>query len=164
VLHEKIADEFLDKFITLARSIRLGNPLDAATEMGPLTSAQQKERVLSYVDVAKAQGGEVLAGGKAPAGDLARGCYLWPRDGLRRDARVHAGQERVGQLLGNVYLHYVLDLWFETEVKPRPPWSAIPPTSSSASSTGGCAACEGGAGQAAGENRTSVLSADTPWG
>jgi hypothetical protein len=119
VLHEKIADEFLDKFITLARSIRLGNPLDAATEMGPLTSAQQKERVLSYVDVAKAQGGEVLAGGKAPAGDLARGCYLWPRDGLRRDARVYAGQERVGQLLGNVYLHYVLDLWFETEVKPR---------------------------------------------
>ena len=40
MLHERIADAFLDKFIPLAKSIRLGNPLDPATEMGPLTSAQ----------------------------------------------------------------------------------------------------------------------------
>ena len=66
MLHEKIADAFLDKFIALARSIRLGNPLDAATEMGPLTSAQHRDRVLSYVDVAREQGGELLSGGKAP--------------------------------------------------------------------------------------------------
>ena len=38
ILHEAIADEFLDRFLTLARSIRLGNPLDDDTEMGPLTS------------------------------------------------------------------------------------------------------------------------------
>ncbi len=38
ILHETIADAFLDKFIALAQSITLGNPLDPATEMGPLTS------------------------------------------------------------------------------------------------------------------------------
>lgn len=78
VLHEKIADLFLEKFIPLAKSIRLGNPLDLNTEMGPLTSMQHRDRVLSYVDVAKAQGGEILAGGKAPSGEFGAGCYVEP--------------------------------------------------------------------------------------
>ena len=66
ILHEAIADEFLDRFLKLARSIRLGNPLDEETEMGPLTSKQHQERVLHYVKVAKQEGGEVLAGGCVP--------------------------------------------------------------------------------------------------
>jgi acyl-CoA reductase-like NAD-dependent aldehyde dehydrogenase len=78
VLHEKIADAFLEKFIPLAESIRLGNPLDANTEMGPLTSMQHRDRVLSYVDIARREGGELLAGGKAPGGELASGCYVEP--------------------------------------------------------------------------------------
>ncbi|MEY4755967.1 MAG: hypothetical protein RJA34_865 [Pseudomonadota bacterium] len=78
VLHEKIADAFLEKFIPLAQSIRLGNPLDPNTEMGPLTSLQHRDRVLSYVDIARSQGGEVLAGGRAPEGTLASGCYVEP--------------------------------------------------------------------------------------
>lgn len=78
VLHEKIADAFLEKFLPLAQSIRLGNPLDPATEMGPLTSQEHRDRVLSYVDIARQQGGEVLAGGVAPAGELAQGCYVRP--------------------------------------------------------------------------------------
>jgi len=93
MLHEKIADAFLDKFIALAKSIRLGNPLDAATEMGPLTSAQHRDRVLSYVAVAREQGGEVLAGGQAPgAADLARGCYVEPTI-----VRARAHTDRVAQ-------------------------------------------------------------------
>lgn len=79
LLHEKIADAFLEKFLALARSIRVGNPLDEQTEMGPLTSAQHQQRVLSFVDVAREEGGEVLAGGRAPAApELARGCYVEP--------------------------------------------------------------------------------------
>ena len=78
VLHEKIADAFLDKFIPLAKSIRLGNPLDPQTEMGPLTSLMHRDRVLSYVDIARSQGADILAGGVAPKGDLASGCYIEP--------------------------------------------------------------------------------------
>ncbi len=79
VLHERIADEFLERFGTLARSIRLGNPLDPETEMGPLTSAQHRDRVLSYVDIAREQGARVLTGGKAPAGaGLSGGYYVEP--------------------------------------------------------------------------------------
>ena len=79
LLHEKIADEFLDKFLALARSIKLGNPLDPTTEMGPLTSAGHRDRVLSYVEVAKEQGGRIITGGKAPSDPaLTAGCYIEP--------------------------------------------------------------------------------------
>jgi aldehyde dehydrogenase (NAD+) len=79
ILQERIADEFLDKFIALAKSIRLGDPLDPATEMGPLTSRLHQQRVLDYVGVAKQQGAEVLTGGRAPdAPGLAQGCFVEP--------------------------------------------------------------------------------------
>lgn len=79
ILHEKIADAFLEKFVALAESIKLGNPLDPATEMGPLTSKQHQERVLHFCGVAKEEGGEILTGGKTPDRDeLARGCFVEP--------------------------------------------------------------------------------------
>jgi aldehyde dehydrogenase (NAD+) len=79
ILHERIAEEFLDGFLTLARSIRLGDPLDPATEMGPLTSSEHRERVLGYVKVAVDEGAEVLTGGRAPEDPaLAKGCYVEP--------------------------------------------------------------------------------------
>lgn len=79
ILHEKIADAFLEKFIALARSIKLGPPLDPTTEMGPLTSAGHRDRVLAYIDVALSEGAEILTGGKAPdRPDLAAGFYIEP--------------------------------------------------------------------------------------
>jgi aldehyde dehydrogenase (NAD+) len=79
ILHERIADQFLEGFIALARSIKLGNPLDPTTEMGPLTSQQHRDRVLAYCKVAREEGGDVLLGGRPPERDeLAKGCYVEP--------------------------------------------------------------------------------------
>lgn len=79
ILHEAIADEFLERFLALARTIRLGDPKDKSTEMGPLTSALHRDRVLGYVKIAQDEGGEVLLGGKTPAGaQFERGCYVEP--------------------------------------------------------------------------------------
>ncbi|WP_321374942.1 aldehyde dehydrogenase family protein [Pseudomonas extremaustralis] len=79
LLQDSIADEFLERFITLARSIRLGDPQDPNTEMGPLTSALHRDRVLSFVEIARQQGGRVLTGGKAPSDPaLASGFYVEP--------------------------------------------------------------------------------------
>jgi betaine-aldehyde dehydrogenase len=95
ILHESIAHEFLEKFLALARSIRMGDPLDPATELGPLTSLQHRDRVLSYVGVAREQGGEVLTGGKAPVDPLlARGCYVEPTV-VRAKATDRVAQEEV---------------------------------------------------------------------
>ena len=79
VLHESIAEEFLEGFKRIAESIRIGDPLDPKTEMGPLTSALHRDRVLAYVDTAVTEGGEVLLGGVAPRSQaLAKGFYVEP--------------------------------------------------------------------------------------
>jgi acyl-CoA reductase-like NAD-dependent aldehyde dehydrogenase len=95
VLHEKIADAFLDKFVTLAKSIRLGNPLDEKTEMGPLTSALHRDRVLSYVAVAQSEGGQLVCGGKAPGGALAAGFFVEPTIVHARSPQDRVAQEEV---------------------------------------------------------------------
>ena len=95
VLHEKIVDAFLEKFIPLAKSIRLGNPLDPNTEMGPLTSLMHRDRVLSYVDIARSQGAEILAGGVAPQGDLSAGCYIEPTVVRAKSWKDRVAQEEV---------------------------------------------------------------------
>jgi acyl-CoA reductase-like NAD-dependent aldehyde dehydrogenase len=79
ILHSAIADEFIERFIGLARSIRLGNPLLPDTEMGPLTSAMHRDRVLNYVKVAKDEGAEILTGGQRPqAAAFERGFFVEP--------------------------------------------------------------------------------------
>jgi acyl-CoA reductase-like NAD-dependent aldehyde dehydrogenase len=95
LLEEPIADEFRQRFLALATSIRLGDPLDEATEMGPLTSPEHRDRVLSYVKVARDEGGEVLCGGRAPDDPaLARGCYVEPTV-VRADPGARVNREEV---------------------------------------------------------------------
>jgi acyl-CoA reductase-like NAD-dependent aldehyde dehydrogenase len=79
LLHESIADEFVELFVTLAESIKVGDPLASGTEMGPLTSSLHRDRVLHYVQVALDEGGEILTGGTPPEEpSLAKGYYVQP--------------------------------------------------------------------------------------
>ncbi len=79
LLQERVAARFLDGFLKLARSIKLGNPLDPLTEMGPLTSLAHRDRVIGYCKIAREQGGEVLLGGEIPKNpELEKGCYVLP--------------------------------------------------------------------------------------
>lgn len=95
IVHEKVADEFTEKFAALAKSIRLGNPLDPNTEMGPLTSKMHQERVLEYSQIAVQEGGEIITGGKAPSDPaLANGCFVEPTI-VRADLNSRVCQEEV---------------------------------------------------------------------
>jgi aldehyde dehydrogenase (NAD+) len=95
ILEEPIAEEFCERFLELTRSIRLGDPLDEATEMGPLTSPEHRDRVLAYVKVARDEGGEVLCGGRVPDDPaLARGCYVEPTV-VRADPAARVNREEV---------------------------------------------------------------------
>jgi aldehyde dehydrogenase (NAD+) len=79
IVQEGVFDQFVERFVALASSIRLGDPMSTATEMGPLTSAQHRDRVLDYVKVAVEEGGEILTGGTAPVSpELAAGYYVTP--------------------------------------------------------------------------------------
>ena len=74
-VHESVFDRVLDGVGEIARSIRLGPGLDPASQMGPLVSKAQQERVLGYIESGRAEGASVLTGGEAV--DHA-GCYVQP--------------------------------------------------------------------------------------
>jgi phenylacetaldehyde dehydrogenase len=74
-VHRNIYEEVVAGVADIARAIKLGPGLDPNTEMGPLVSKRQQERVVAYIDSAIEQGAEVLAGGGALEHP---GCYVKP--------------------------------------------------------------------------------------
>jgi len=70
-------DEVVDAFTDLARSLRIGDPLDRDTRIGPLASSTQRDSVESYIAKGKAEGGRITTGGGRPAG-LDRGWFVEP--------------------------------------------------------------------------------------
>ncbi len=87
-LHDDIADEFLERMTGLARQIRMGDPLEEDTQMGPLCTTGQLEHIKAEVAHAQSQGGTVLTGGKQPA-DM-QGLFFEPTiiDCPRQDLRI----------------------------------------------------------------------------
>ncbi len=76
-LHESIADKFLDSMTAQARKIVIGDPLEDATQMGPLATTGQLERIEKEVAHAQEEGGKLLTGGKRPP-QLNRGWFYEP--------------------------------------------------------------------------------------
>ncbi len=64
-VHEAIWDDFMDRFVEAARAIRIGDPLDPQTELGPMVDEAAASRTQRWVDEAVAMGGKVLLGGTA---------------------------------------------------------------------------------------------------
>jgi acyl-CoA reductase-like NAD-dependent aldehyde dehydrogenase len=74
-----VHERFLELLLAATAELRLGDPLDEATRIGPLISAAQRERVTAYVAEGRAAGARLLCGGGAPDGAaFSRGHYLEP--------------------------------------------------------------------------------------
>ena len=79
LIHESIYDRFIERVIERVESIKMGNPLDPSTMMGPQASNDQYEKILSYIEIGKEEGAEVLTGGaKKYLDGLAGGFYIQP--------------------------------------------------------------------------------------
>ena len=80
LVHENIYDKFMSKVIQRTQSIKLGNPLAADTMMGAQASEDQYNKILSYLDIGKQEGAEVLCGGEAfhQNSGLEHGFYIKP--------------------------------------------------------------------------------------
>ncbi|MDW3212700.1 MAG: aldehyde dehydrogenase family protein [Ilumatobacteraceae bacterium] len=76
--HEAIADELVERLVAKAEGIVLGSGLDDRTDMGPLVSAVQLDRVLGHVERARQDGATVLTGGERGEGTLAAGHFVRP--------------------------------------------------------------------------------------
>lgn len=78
-LHKDIYQSFMDKLVARAKSLKLGDPTKPETQIGPLVSREQQERVLRYIEIGKREGAKLLCGGQAPlTQDLEKGCYVEP--------------------------------------------------------------------------------------
>ncbi|MBC8716045.1 aldehyde dehydrogenase [Ochrobactrum sp. Marseille-Q0166] len=80
LIHEKIYDKFMERALKRVEAIIQGDPLDPSTMVGAQASGEQLEKILSYIDIGKQEGAEVLTGGARNelAGDLAGGYYVKP--------------------------------------------------------------------------------------
>ena len=80
LIQESIYEPFMAEVMKKIKQIRRGDPLDTETMVGAQASSQQFEKIMSYMDIAKEEGAEVLTGGKVEKleGDLATGYYIQP--------------------------------------------------------------------------------------
>ena len=90
LVEDSIYDEFRDRFIDAVEAMRVGDPSDEATDLGALISRQHLEKVQSYVELAKQEGGNLLTGG-APCmpAEFEHGNWMAPTviEGLSPDSR-----------------------------------------------------------------------------
>lgn len=87
-VHRDRYDEFVAAFVAHTRTLRVGDPTDAATDVGPMISGAQRAKAVAQVDAAVAAGAELLCGGDR--GGHSRGHYLTPvvLTGIPADAQV----------------------------------------------------------------------------
>ncbi|MGI8437694.1 MAG: L-piperidine-6-carboxylate dehydrogenase [Chthoniobacterales bacterium] len=79
IAHESIAEKLREQLLSAYKSVRIGNPLDRSTLMGPLIDPPSVENVLQSIAKVKSEGGEVLHGGeKLNGSEFPGGCYMTP--------------------------------------------------------------------------------------
>ncbi len=80
LIQDTLYDQFMERAVKRVKAIRQANPLDKTTMMGAQASSEQMEKILSYFDIGRQEGAEVLTGGKRAEmeGDLAGGFYIEP--------------------------------------------------------------------------------------
>jgi acyl-CoA reductase-like NAD-dependent aldehyde dehydrogenase len=101
LIHRSIHEKFVERLLALAKTARMGNPLDSATQVGPITTRPQYEKVLDYIRIAKEEGAVCQLGG-APAQrpECGSGWFVEPTifTGVKPDMRI-AQEEVFGPIL-----------------------------------------------------------------
>jgi aldehyde dehydrogenase (NAD+) len=77
-VHASLHEEFVARLVAAAKGIVLGHGLEDDTQMGPLVSAAQLQRVQGFIDMARQDGAVLETGGERPGGDLGDGFFLEP--------------------------------------------------------------------------------------
>lgn len=100
LVQRPIVDEFTERLLAFMKTLRVGHSLDAAATLGPVISQPQLDKVLSYIDVGRDEGAELLCGGQRLEGELENGYFLEPSvfGGVTNEMRI-AREEIFGPVL-----------------------------------------------------------------
>ena len=93
-VQEQMHDKFVSMLIKKASKIRLGDPMKEKTDMGPLVSSKQRERIEEYVEIGLKEGAKLVLGGKRPA-SLQKGFYFEPTIFTEVSQRMRIAQEEI---------------------------------------------------------------------
>ena len=96
LLQESIHDVFLEELLSLAKTARMGDPMSLNTQVGPVTTKQQYDKVLGYIDIAKKEGAKLrLGGGPATRAECGKGWFVEPTIFSDVDNKMRIAQEEV---------------------------------------------------------------------
>ena len=96
LLQESIHDAFVEKLLALAKTARMGDPMSPDTQVGPVTTRPQYEKVLGYIDIAKKEGAKLLMGGGAAARpECGKGWFVEPTVFAGVNNKMRIAQEEV---------------------------------------------------------------------
>ena len=96
LLQDSIHDAFMDKLLTMAKTARMGDPMNPATQVGPVTTRPQYDKVLSYIDIARKEGAKLMmGGGAATRPECGKGWFVEPTVFAEVDNKMRIAQEEV---------------------------------------------------------------------
>jgi len=101
LVQESIHNEFLDKLVAFAKTAKMGNPAELTTQVGPVTTRPQYDKILGYIDVARNEGAQLVLGGAAASRpECGDGWFVEPTifDGVNNRMRI-AQEEVFGPVL-----------------------------------------------------------------
>jgi len=95
-VHKRVYREFVEKFVARVKALKVGDGLDAATQMGPCINEQQLKTVMSYVEIGRNEGAKLAAGGhRIQGGANPRGWFHEPTVFVDCDAKMRICQEEI---------------------------------------------------------------------
>jgi aldehyde dehydrogenase (NAD+) len=94
LLHDAIHDEFVERMAAYVQTMRIGDPTDPSTQLGPVVSALQRDRIMGFIERAKDAGATLVTGGKAPESTQG-GYYIEPTIFTGVDPNSEIAQEEV---------------------------------------------------------------------
>jgi acyl-CoA reductase-like NAD-dependent aldehyde dehydrogenase len=102
LVEDKVKDQVLERIMQVAKSLRVGDPLDPATQMGAMVDGTQMERVLGYIEKGKSEGAKIALGGKRILSESG-GYYIEPTvfDGVKNSMTI-AQEEIFGPVLSTI--------------------------------------------------------------
>ncbi len=107
LVQDSIHNEFLDRLVSFAKTAKMGDPMSAETQVGPVTTQPQYKKILGYIDIAKGEGANcVLGGGPANRPECGDGWFVEPTifSGVNNRMRI-AREEVFGPVLSVIRFH-----------------------------------------------------------
>jgi aldehyde dehydrogenase (NAD+) len=101
LVQRSIHDRFLERLVAFARTARMGDPMESTTQIGPVTSRPQLEKILKYIDIARGEGARAVLGGqRATRPECGEGWFVEPTifEGVHNRMRI-AQEEVFGPVL-----------------------------------------------------------------